>query len=207
MKYQIHIFLKKLDKTMVYPELKGNALRKVLYAIGNYGKKDAKTVLCKSRLMDALEICPVACRQRLFYYYLNCEAKKAKWHGTVLCKYKNLSMPQIIRNIRSRIPAIHNGGWHFSNLGGIQKIKSKLINSLNDDRQDIKDMAKTIAYDDYLLECINQGKDIFGRIGESYEFSFIPPNEIGIKNLESIFPNFEKSIHYQREDLNEIKKL
>lgn len=187
---------KHFDKINVYPNLRNNTIRKIFYALGTQNRNHVMQMLKKGKLEDIIEFCPVACHQRFFYYFLNCESLKSEWNGTVICKYKNLCMPQKMRDIRSKIPVIKNAGWHFSNLGGLKKIKSKLKDSMNDLRQEIIDKAKTIMDDDnYLLECIEDGKDIFGRKGKSFEFKFILPEGLGIPHLECLFPNYKEYIH------------
>lgn len=180
----------------VYPNLKNNSLRKILFCFDNYNRNTALKLLKKQKLNEAIKVAPVACRQRLFYYYLNCEAKKNNWNGTVICEYQNMRMPQGMRNLKSRIPIINNAGWHFSNLGGLEKIKSKLANSMNDDRKEILDRAKKIRDDDqFILSCIEKGIDIFGRSGEEFDFSFIPIEDIRINRIPELFPHFENYIH------------
>jgi beta-1,4-mannosyl-glycoprotein beta-1,4-N-acetylglucosaminyltransferase len=81
-------------------------------------------------------------RQQMFYYFLNGKSQEI-WTGTKMCTYETLKKrlrnnPQFLRvlPIKDRviqkifpkkrdISFIQNGGWHFSYLGGIEKIKTK----------------------------------------------------------------------------------
>jgi len=64
--------------------------------------------------------------QKLFYYYVNC-IQKQEWFGTVVTKRKNMKTPQQLRKMRNhKINVIGDGGWHYSFLGGGERIKAKL---------------------------------------------------------------------------------
>lgn len=51
--------------------------------------------------VDFLEISPIAMDQQLYYYYFNWTPKNGTWQGTVLTKFKNLEIPQDLRNSRT----------------------------------------------------------------------------------------------------------
>ncbi len=176
-------------------DLKNEFLRKMAFLIGNYNRKEIKKMLHRPRLEELMDFSPVACSQKMFYYYLNCEAQR-NWIGTVICKYKNMRMPQGLRNIRAKIPVIQDGGWHFSYFGGIEKIKTKL-NSIIDDRQDVIQNMKNYASDDeYILDCMIHGRDLYGREGKQFQFHFIDKDEIGMERLSEIMPDYEKYMFY-----------
>ncbi|MEN9343683.1 MAG: hypothetical protein RLZZ453_470 [Chlamydiota bacterium] len=50
-----------------------------------------------------------------------------RWIGTVFTTYKNLIKhpPQYFRNFRGHFPSLPNAGWHFTWMGGIEKIRQK----------------------------------------------------------------------------------
>lgn len=67
--------------------------------------------------------------QRLHYYFLNyVRADKNYWEGTKMLsfasakKYKNFYE---IRKLKAKI-FIQDGGWHFSYMGGVERIKEKI---------------------------------------------------------------------------------
>ena len=108
-------------------------------------------------------------RQRFYYYYLNGVATPPNWdNGTVACKYSTLRKdyqlkadrlrPSWITPERAAIPLIMKGGWHFSYLGGADRIINKIgsIEVAWLDKEEYKDRKK-------VLEKIEQGKDIFDR--------------------------------------------
>lgn len=72
--------------------------------------------------------CPVVLLQDLYYYSVSWK-DPSKWAGTVVSQRKHLGdQPdtQELRDMRGRIPQIHNGGWHFSWLGSTDQILEKL---------------------------------------------------------------------------------
>ena len=193
--------LRNLDHVYVKPCLSKNFIRKILYILGNYNRSQILNMIHVQRFKDVIQYAPVSFRQRMFYYFLNCEAAKMDWRGTVVSRYDNLCMPEKLRELRGKLPVIENGGWHFSNFGGVQKLKSKLKNSMNDYSVDLIRNAQSIAKDDELIEkCICEGKDIFGRSGKEYHFEFISPDQIGIKNINKKFPEYERYVHYSRQE-------
>lgn len=70
--------------------------------------------------------------QRFFYYYLNglCvqNGAPAPWNGPVACFKRDYFDAQLLRNDRGtkEKEKIHNAGWHFSYLGGAEKIIEKI---------------------------------------------------------------------------------
>lgn len=174
-----------MAKTVVSQELGHYGIKKILHILGNYNRHAFYAGLGKSSLGQILEIMPVSCTQRLFYYYLNCESRKSSWIGTVISKYKNMCIPQKMRNMRCKIPTIPDGGWHFSYIGGVEKVKTKLSSIIDDRPELIKKMKKFSSEEDYIQDCMREGRDIFGRSGPEYQFEFINVNEIGIDNIEN----------------------
>jgi beta-1,4-mannosyl-glycoprotein beta-1,4-N-acetylglucosaminyltransferase len=70
-----------------------------------------------------------AFRQILSYYYLNLRAINQPWFGTRMVKFadmKSFENPYIIRHapVDTEIP---DGGWHFSYMGGADKIREKIF--------------------------------------------------------------------------------
>src|SRR6266446_1521151 len=66
--------------------------------------------------------------QQFFYYFLNFVSTNTKWFGTKMIKFEDfLTYPDayVIRHSPNDI-IIPNGGWHFSNMGGIGRIRDKM---------------------------------------------------------------------------------
>ena len=143
----------------------------------------------KSDTLDFfLEYMPVVLEQKFFYYFMN-NLVNEKWYGTILCRYKNMRIPQQLRNRRNIMPYVKNAGWHFSYLGGIERIKEKLNSIIEGDNFCLPATFKT--EEDYISYCLNNGKDIFNREGLS--FSIIGESKIGladIQNIKNTYPTF-----------------
>ena len=86
-------------------------------------------LLFSRNLKTFLKSTPVVLDQDFFYYFINYK-RNERWHGTIMLIYKNIQSIQKLRDQRNLFPVLHNDftpcGWHFSYLGGKQKIKEKL---------------------------------------------------------------------------------
>ncbi len=70
----------------------------------------------------------VICRQKLYTYFIN-RLDSIDWRGTAGILFKNLKKcsPQYCRSIRQLSPyVVDNGGWHFSYMGGYNRVVCKL---------------------------------------------------------------------------------
>lgn len=126
--------------------------------------------------------------QNLYYYYLNGFVGDG-WYGTRVCSFKNLKKhfgfkPDRVRRVRSFIfrlkkllgkeeAILSPGGWHFSYIGGIKNIISK-ISSTSHSELDEKRHKDPLG----IKRKINSGEDIFGR---NLKIKYIP--------LDSTFPD------------------
>jgi beta-1,4-mannosyl-glycoprotein beta-1,4-N-acetylglucosaminyltransferase len=72
---------------------------------------------------------PVTMTQYLFYYYVNC-LQRSPWWGSILATYGKYESPQELRNMARGLGynAVPNGGWHYSFMGGPERIKLKVEN-------------------------------------------------------------------------------
>ena len=64
--------------------------------------------------------------QKMYIYFLN--RFTSDWHGTVATTYRTLTnySPQYFRNRRNKGLRLPNSGWHFTYIGGVQKVIEKL---------------------------------------------------------------------------------
>jgi hypothetical protein len=143
-------------------------------------------------------------KQKMFYYYLNnINLKKPFWADTPtkMCLYeemrKNNLSPQIIRFKNGRI--INNGGWHFSYLGGAEKIVKK-IQSFAHQEYNKNEYTNIEA----IKEKIENGQDIFNRNqGKNYVTL-----EINQKLPDYIIKNQQKYLHLIKDtNINSKEKL
>ena len=175
-------------------------IKTILYELSLGKKQLIKCILKNNKrsLNEWLEMTPISLEQNLFYYYLNCRSK-GKWYGSVICKYKMFNMPQRLRDYRELLPFCEDGGWHFSYLGGINKVKEKLASIVDKDPDIVAALREYSNNDEYIKECILSGKDILGRKGEDFEYEFISDAELNIPRLKEIktkYPSlfFEETI-------------
>lgn len=63
-------------------------------------------------------------KQKVYYYYLNLLSNETIM-GTKMTRFENIDFPQNIRQAK-KFTLIDPGGWHFSFLGGVERIKQKI---------------------------------------------------------------------------------
>ena len=161
---------------------------------------------------------PARLRQKMYYYYLNYRCYTTPyWNtGSVVLPYKDFCNISTYRNLHvgpafnssendapsatkvralQGITIVHNGGWHFSYIGGIEKVVAK-INSIVEGRDAI------INDEAHIRECITSGNDIYGRgewfFAERINDTF--PDSVN-KFHELIFPvdeNYLRSVRLKR---------
>lgn len=125
--------------------------------------------------------------------------KNYRWHGSVLFHYSEKISPQTIRdfslqtmglyhhkwlhrlywNIRKHITwqqfplhlkFVENGGWHFSYLGGVDRIIQKLSAFAHTEYN-----TEEYKNPERIKQALEKGEDIFGR---DFHYTFIPLNDI-----------------------------
>ena len=100
----------------------------------------------------------------MHYYYVNYDsvARHRRWYGTVITSGKSIRecLPSSLRRkARSGTgKGIRNGGWHFSYLGGPEKIKEKIRGSahVEYDKEEIYSLEN-------IARCMNTGDDMYNR--------------------------------------------
>ena len=120
------------------------------------------TVPCQilAPAMALLEYFPIALNQIWHYYYFDW-ATKVQMPTELIVKRKNLTTPHGIRKLREIVPRIQNGGWHFSYMGGVDRIIKKMTSIV--EGYEFTQKNKKLTDRDYVKECMRTGKDIYGR--------------------------------------------
>ncbi len=63
--------------------------------------------------------------QRMYYYFLNCACvNKPWWSGTRMVSYRDFTSAYDLRRWNGR--RLPNAGWHFSYMGGAERIRRKI---------------------------------------------------------------------------------
>jgi beta-1,4-mannosyl-glycoprotein beta-1,4-N-acetylglucosaminyltransferase len=134
-----------------------------------------------------LEYSPLVCEQTFYCYFMNCRSK-ARWYGTILVLFKNLKRPQELRNIRNRIPRVENAGWHFSYMGGAERIMMKL--------NSIVDGNPALAKKEIIEQTLHTGQDLYGRHGAAdFEFEFCSLESLDIEHLSEFLNKHPQFYH------------
>jgi beta-1,4-mannosyl-glycoprotein beta-1,4-N-acetylglucosaminyltransferase len=112
---------------------------------------------------------PVVFSMRFHYYFFNCQnvGTEKWWHGSIVCTGKQFrqTSPQGLRDKRDVFKSIAKAGWHFSYLGGLEKIKYKIQSFAH------TEFNKEEYLDDaHILKAMEKGTDIFKRPGIFYKF-------------------------------------
>lgn len=127
--------------------------------------------------------------QRLYYYFVNCQQNQL-WNGSIITKKKHLTSSQELRNQRDQLPKIPNGGWHFSFLGGAERIVSK-----------IKAYAETETCNekttsvDLIKNKILNGEDIFDRTDEYAQKKFVGIDETFPQQIKGFIGKYPDLYH------------
>lgn len=110
---------------------------------------------------------PVAFSLLFHYYFLNCQntGQSRWWKGCIAStasQFKDLT-PQGLRNQRDHFPSLAHAGWHFSFLGGVEKIREKLLAFAHTEfnKEQYTDEAA-------IKKAIMSGEDILKREGISF---------------------------------------
>ena len=112
---------------------------------------------------------PVALSMLFHYYFLNCQntGHERWWNGSIASTGKQFKQhkPQQLRDNRNKYRIIKKAGWHFSYLGGLEKIKQKISSFAHTEFN-----KEEFLNHDNILKAMEEGKDIFKRPGVSYQF-------------------------------------
>jgi beta-1,4-mannosyl-glycoprotein beta-1,4-N-acetylglucosaminyltransferase len=109
--------------------------------------------------------------QDLYYYYVNCRSPEP-WVGTRMARWADVSDMQALRVHPS--VQIRNGGWHFSYLGGRQRVQEKIAAFAHTEF----DRPEFLA-EGHIDRCLANGSDLFNR-GQQFK----------LVKLDETFPSF-----------------
>lgn len=128
--------------------------------------------------------------QELYCFYVNCKSSQV-WAGSVISKKKYIKSPQDIRNRRcDQLINFSNGGWHYTSMGGKDRIRLKFDSFAETDFNIDRYMS-----DNNLDQCLATGKDLTDRTEECFQKRFITENEVTHKEVltwKNDYPEFWK---------------
>lgn len=112
---------------------------------------------------------PVVLSMLFHYYFFNCQntGHERWWNGSIVTtgRHFKTTTPQLLRDKRNELKRIKKAGWHFSYLGGIEKIKEKIRSFAHTEFN-----KEEYLDDENILKAITRGEDIFKREGVSFKF-------------------------------------
>ena len=86
------------------------------------------------------------------------------------------------------ITGIHKGGWHFSYFGDADHIRNKLMNFAHQEYN-----ADEYLQSSYIMECIQQNKDLFHRKDMKMRMINVSDNVYLPVNVELLMQLFNQS--------------
>lgn len=133
----------------------------------------------------------LAFQQKLYYFYINC-LQNQLWSGTILTTGRHLrnKTPQSLRLRREEVKQIPDGGWHFSYIGGIERIITKLKSFAHTECN-----KKEYTNPAYIAQKIKNGKDLFDRNEEIFEKNFVPIDSSYPKCIFEMIKKYPYLIH------------
>ena len=100
-------------------------------------------------------------KQGMFYYYLNLEKTNEPWRGTLAVSYKRFLENSFCKmRTYKEGSLISNGGWHFTYMGGPQKILQK-VQSWGEQSLNVPKITNNIA--ENVMNFDKKNHDLFYR--------------------------------------------
>ncbi|MDP1728623.1 MAG: DUF3431 domain-containing protein, partial [archaeon] len=122
-------------------------------------------------------------RQEVYTYYLNNKSSEP-WAGTLITKYKNIKnncLNHLRTKSKTKYVYLQNGGWHFTNIGGIEEIRRKLNDSYTEESYNTKEVQKNL--DQRFGDKDYMGRNFKFRISENNLPKYILNNKNKYKKL------------------------
>jgi beta-1,4-mannosyl-glycoprotein beta-1,4-N-acetylglucosaminyltransferase len=120
-------------------------------------------------------------KNHMYYFNYVVQSPFNDWYGSVILNFNELISPQTIRDKRKEYLGF-NSGWHFSFLGGIDKIITKIRSFAHSEYDN-----ETVLNRDNIINCINLGEDVLGQI---YENQSITLNAINLTDFKDTYPDY-----------------
>lgn len=148
--------MKKIGSFKYIDELQGikprMRIKNMLYIVGRF-----KSYSFGKNIYDMLEDGAVSSEQEMYMFYINYK-RPSNLKSSIIVRYKNSKIMSFSkwRKLRNILPTIENG-WHFSYLGGVDKIITKL-NSTSDGKTNPIFKIKKDERKKYIEKSIERGE-------------------------------------------------
>ena len=116
--------------------------------------------------------------QELFYYYVNCKQAQL-WRGPVMARLGDFPDPQTLRDNRGNVPFASNAGWHYSFMGGADRIITKVNNIAESSL-----IIDKIGAKEEIEEKMKTQTDLWGRQEAFTKKQIVPLDKNSPKNIE-----------------------
>ncbi|MBQ4403101.1 MAG: hypothetical protein II857_01700 [Selenomonadaceae bacterium] len=141
---------------------------------------------------DYLEYGAIALEQNRYYYYFDLMNSNI-FTDTVLTKRKNLTTPQELRNLKDKFPRVSEGGYHFSYMGGVDRVINKMTSIVDGNAIVVHSGGKLIDRK-HIEEALANGTDIYNRPNlPETQFHYCDAKNIRLPYLDEFlrkYPNF-----------------
>ena len=125
-----------------------------------------KGLICSAQLfmpaIDYLEHGAIVMEQKFLSYYFDW-ITKGTWRGTILTKRENLTTPQKLRDLRNELPRVSEGGYHFSYMGGVDRVINKMTSIVEGPVFIARSKGKLLDRK-HVEESLSKGTDVYNRI-------------------------------------------
>jgi beta-1,4-mannosyl-glycoprotein beta-1,4-N-acetylglucosaminyltransferase len=112
-------------------------------------------------------------RQVLYHHFMNCQSVHPPFsYGTRMLRFRDFSCAEEVRHTGYKM--VENGGWHFSWMGGVQRIQQKLAAYAHQE-QNLPQLADA----GHIRQALNEGKLFCDR---DVQHKFVP--------LDDSFPRY-----------------
>lgn len=159
-------------------------------------RAEAIKYVLNNNILDSHKIVVMDCD--FYAYYMNLKATYRNWVGASIttADLYSIRSPQEIKDNKNIYPKVSNGGWHFSWLGGAEKVWEKAHNCI--EPYDKSQIPPKEEYIKYFEEYVKKDKKCFIRT-ESLQES--PNEEFAIVKLDDSYPewvlnNYDKFSQY-----------
>jgi beta-1,4-mannosyl-glycoprotein beta-1,4-N-acetylglucosaminyltransferase len=131
---------------------------------------------------------PVSFSLLFHYYFLNAQntGESRWWKGCIAAtaaQFKKQT-PQGLRDKRDLLPSISKGGWHFSFLGGVEKIREKIAAFAHTEFQ-----KEEFLNEEQIAAALHSGGDILKRQGVQFKFMPISYYPQKLQQVMKAFPS------------------
>ena len=130
---------------------------------------------------------PVSFSLLFHYYFLNCQntGESRWWNGSIASTVKQFReiTPQGLRNNRDVYPSLSHAGWHFSFMGGLDKIKHKILSFAHTEYK-----TDEFTNEKYIRDAVLKGDDIFKRKGVVFNYMPLSYYPAELQNLMKQYP-------------------